>query len=110
MNKQVTDYILSASEEQQEVMMQLRQLIHKYIPAAEENIKWGRPVFSTAKDLIYFKSAKAYATLGFFSIQKLEDKNNVLEGTGKDMRHIKIKHAADIDKVLLTKWFKALAK
>jgi hypothetical protein len=110
MNKQVTNYILASPEEQQEIFMQLRQLIQQNIPGVEENYKWSRPVFTAEKDIIYFKSAKAYATLGFFDTEKLIDKNNVLEGTGKSMRHIKIKTAADIDKTLFTKWFKALAK
>ena len=108
-NPQVSDYISSAPEEQKKIMEVLRQLVHESVPNATENFKWSRPVFSAAKDFAYLKTAKSYVTLGFFSFDKLEDKNNLLEGTGKDMRHIKIRKAVDIDKGLLSEWFSASA-
>ena len=110
MNKEIDSYISAAPAEQKAVMKELRKLIHQAIPGAEEHFKWGRPVFSLDKDFVYLKSAKSYVTLGFFHFEKLQDPNGLLEGTGKDMRHIKIKKAADIDSKLLVKWFKALVK
>ena len=109
MNKEVTMYIKAAPEDHQHIMEELRSLINKAVPGVKENFKWGRPVFSTVKDFAYLKAAKAYVTLGFFDFSKLEDRDEVLEGTGKDMRHIKIKKLSDIDKPLLTKWFKSFA-
>jgi hypothetical protein len=109
MNQQVTDYINQAPDEHRIIMQEIRQLISQCLTNAQESIKWGRPVFSAQKDFAYLKAAKAYVTLGFFSVEKLDDPNKLLEGTGKDMRHIKIKRAADLDKALLTKWFTALA-
>jgi hypothetical protein len=37
----------------------------------------------------YLWSTKAYATLGFQKGAALDDPEGLLEGTGKDMRHIK---------------------
>jgi hypothetical protein len=110
MNPQVTDYINHSVDEQKIIMQEIRQLISQSVPAVKENFKWSRPVFSTEKDFAYLKTAKGYVTLGFMNFQKLEDKNNLLEGTGKDMRHIKIRKVADIDQNLLKKWLKAAAK
>jgi len=110
MNPQVTDYINHSVDEQKIIMQEIRQLINQSVPAVKENFKWSRPVFSTEKDFAYLKTAKGYVTLGFMNFQKLEDKNNLLEGTGKDMRHIKIRKVADIDQNLLKKWLKAAAK
>ena len=108
MNEQVTAYINEATAEQKLIMEMLRQLIHDTVPQVVENFKWSRPIFSTNKDFAYLKTAKNYVTLGFFQFKKLNDPQNLLEGTGKDMRHIKIKKASDIDKNVLTEWFASL--
>jgi hypothetical protein len=107
-NPQVSGYINEAPAEQKQIMETIRQLLYQAVPGVTENYKWSRPVFSAAKDFAYLKTTKAYVALGFFSVEKLEDKAGLLEGTGKDMRHIKIRQAADIDKDLLTEWFKTL--
>ncbi|MEJ8757137.1 DUF1801 domain-containing protein [Pontibacter sp. H259] len=106
MHPQVTDYISNAGN-QQEILQTIRQLIHETVPAVTEEFKWGRPVFRASRDFAYLKTAKAYVTLGFFNYQKLNDPGNLLEGTGKGMRHIKLKSINEIDNHLLTTWFKA---
>jgi hypothetical protein len=110
MNKQVTDYILQASAEQQEIMETVRKIIHNTVKDVKEEIKWSRPVFRQESDFAYFKIAKAYVTVGFFQSQKLEDTDGLLEGTGKDMRHIKIRKPEDINTDLLSEWFHKLTK
>ncbi len=110
MNAQVTEYINNAPKEQKEIMEAIRKLIHESVPGVTEEFKWSRPVFKSDKDFAYLKTAKAYVTLGFFNFQKLNDKKNLLKGTGKDMRHIKLKSINDVDKKLLIEWFKASVK
>ena len=109
MNEQVTAYINAAPDEQKNIMTLLRQLLHQTLPGLQEEFKWSRPIFRTTKDVAYFKTAKAYVTLGFFDFASLDDPHHLLEGTGKDMRHIKLKTAKDIDTALLKKWFVAAA-
>ena len=108
MHPEVTNYI-NTSEKHQETLEALRQLVHAAVPGVIEDFKWGRPVFRSDKDFAYLKTAKAYVTLGFFKFDKLHDPNGLLEGTGKDMRHIKIKNVQDIDRELLREWFQAAA-
>jgi hypothetical protein len=109
LNQEVSQYIKNAPEPYQEIMMQLRSLVHQCIPSVKESFKWSRPVFSTEKDFAYLKVAKSYVTLGFFRFENLNDQDGLLEGTGKDMRHIKIKHVKEINIDLLCTWFKAAA-
>jgi hypothetical protein len=109
MNAQVTDYINAATTEQKEIMETVRQLIHSTVAATSEEFKWSRPVFRANKDFAYLKTAKAYVTLGFFNFEKIDDAENRLEGTGKEMRHIKLKSMQDLDSSLLKKWFEAVA-
>jgi hypothetical protein len=107
MNTEVTNYIDQAPAAQKEIMTILRKMIHAAVPGITESFKWGRPVFTAAKDLTYLKTTKAYVTLGFFNFEKLHDPGKRLEGTGKDMRHVKIKSVNDIDETLFTAWLKA---
>lgn len=110
MNTAVTEHIAQAAEKQRAILEALRKLVHASVPGVSEEIKWGRPVFAAPKDFAYLKSAKAYVTLGFFKAGMLHDPDGRLEGTGKDMRHIKLKSLADVDEQLLKAWFRSAAK
>ena len=106
MNSEVTEYINSAPKEQREIMETIRKLIHESVPNVSEEFKWSRPVFKGKSDFAYLKTAKAYVTLGFYNFQILDDPKNLLEGTGKNMRHLKLRNAGEIDTDCLRKWFR----
>ena len=111
MNKEVTEYIHNAPNEQKEIMEIVRNLIHQTVSNVTEEFKWSRPIFKTVKDFAYLQSNKNHVNLGFYSgFEKLNDPNNLLEGTGKTMRHIKLKKTADINTKLLEEWFTILVK
>lgn len=109
MNPLVTEYINKSTPEQKQIMVALRHLIHESVGGVSEEFKWSRPVFRATKDFAYLKTAKGYVTLGFFHFEKLQDEKNLLKGTGKDMRHIKLKTLQDINADMLQDWFKASA-
>ena len=102
--QQIIDYIAAAPEPQRDILIVLRNMIRTAVPDAQENFKWGRPVYSASKDFCYITYAKNHGTLGFFKFAGLHDPTSRLEGTGKDMRHVKIKSEAEIDHVLFTSW------
>ena len=104
MNEQITKYILEAPEAQREVMEIIRLTIHSEVPSVIENFKWGRPVFSTDSDFAYFKISKSHLTFGIFKFERIRDNVDLLEGTGKDMRHIKIKKIDDLKLVIIKEW------
>ncbi len=110
MHQEITNFINAAPADQKLIMEKLRQLVHDAVPDVEEQFKWSRPIFRKKKDFAYLKTAKSYVTLGFFNTDKLKDPNGLLEGTGKNMRHIKIKKVADLDSVTLRNWFIAAAE
>lgn len=110
-NDQVTKYISEAPDEQRKIMEVIRSLIHVKVPSVEENFKWSRPVFSSKSgDFAYFKTAKSYTTFGIFEFGKIKDHKDLLEGTGKDMRHIKIKTADDIRSGIIEKWLEQITE
>lgn len=48
------------------------------------------PVFEKSKDFAYLRFAKKHITLGFYNIDKLKDPENLLQGEGNTLKHIKI--------------------
>jgi len=110
MNAQVTEYINNAPDEQNKIMSEIRQLIHTSVEGVTEEYKWSRPVFRLDNDFAYLQKSKNHVTLGFFNFEKINDKENQLEGSGKQMRHIKLKSTNDIDEEKLKDWFTAVAK
>lgn len=111
MNTQITEYIEKAPKEQKEIMEIIRSLIHQNVKNVKEEYKWNRPVFKLAKKFAYLQSNKNHVNLGFYEgLGKLNDPEGLLEGTGKTMRHIKLKNVSEINNNLLSEWFIALTK
>ena len=77
---------------QQTTLRSLRKLIMSLTAGVTEEFKWSRPCYATSRGLFcYLHSTKGYATLGFQRGADLKDPTGLLEGTGKGMRHVKIK-------------------
>ncbi len=51
----------------------------------------------------YVNAFKAHVNVGFFRGAELADPDGLLEGTGKIMRHVKVRPESDIDAMALTK-------
>jgi len=108
MDTKVDEYINNQKSPQKEVCVYLRSLIHKTIPGISEEMKWGVPVFSGGK--FYIGSLKSHVNLGF-SISGLNEKEIALfEGSGKTMKHIKVKSICDADEEKLIKLVKLVNK
>jgi hypothetical protein len=53
---------------------------------------------------------KGFVALQFFAIAtSLDDPDSLLEGTGKKMRHVKIRTRSDIKKRQFSRWLKQVA-
>jgi hypothetical protein len=109
-HSEVTNYIKKAPSPQKEIMENLRTLIHESIPGTTEEFKWGQPIFKKNKDFCYLKTTKNHVNLGFLNFEILNDPDSLLEGTGKQMRHVKIKSTEEIKYDLFKEWFRASAE
>lgn len=105
MNEKVSQYIQQAPPGQQRIMETIRNLLHAHVPGLVEDFKWNRPVYAAGKEFAYLKTAKSYVTLGFDNGASLDDPERMLEGEGKNMRHIKIRNAEEINEQQLLAWF-----
>ena len=50
----------------------------------------------------YVNAFKAHVNVGFFRGAEIADPKGILEGTGKFMRHVKLRHGSDFDATALT--------
>jgi hypothetical protein len=75
-----------------EVTDGLRQLVKKTVPKSLELINpWGIPMFAWRGPIAYFMVGKNHVTFGFPRGTELPDPSKLLEGTGKRLRHVKIR-------------------
>ncbi len=55
----------------------------------------------------YVNSFKAHVNVGFFRATEIPDPNNLLEGSGKFMRHVRLTPECEIDPAALTRLIEA---
>jgi len=107
-SKKVTEYINGASDEQIVILETLRKLIHETVKDVSEEIKWDMPVFAKTKDFAYLRFSKKHITLGFYHIDKIKDPDNLLEGEGNTLKHIKIRNKEEIKEKIISEWLKQI--
>ena len=90
--------------ELREIARALRQLILEARPDLSESIKWGNPVYETNGRVCYLAATKSYISLGFFNGASLANPEGRIEGTGKKMRHVKVRALGDIHRGQYTAW------
>jgi hypothetical protein len=95
-NEKVNRFIKELPENIQEITTNLRNIILETSEDFTEEIKWGTPSYGIQKNICYLQPSKNHVNLGFYFGASLIDENNLLEGTGKQMRHIRIKKLDEI--------------
>jgi hypothetical protein len=95
MDKKVREYIEKQKSPQKEICFKLREIILKTYPDIKEEMKWGVPTFSGGK--FYIGTLKDHVNLGFSINGLTKEEIALFEGSGKTMRHIKIRTLKDID-------------
>ena len=93
-----------AEESQRETAVKLRTLILSIHPEAVEVVRLGDRAATyglgpkkMSEGYVYILPYKSWVNLGFYKGADLPDPDNLLEGTGKKLRHIKIRSLADAD-------------
>jgi len=96
--KEVDQFILDLPEDIQKITKALRNIILDASPELVEEYKWSMPNYSYKGLACYLQTAKKHVNLGFQKGNELVEKdvNNLLQGTGKTMRHIRITKMEDI--------------
>jgi hypothetical protein len=105
-------YFAKLPADQRALLEKLRVLVRKAIPDATVSIKWGVPFYAVdGKPVCALAAFKEHVAINIFaSPDKLADPKKKLEGGGKTSRMLKVRTAADIDKVAIARWLKAAAR
>lgn len=106
---EIQAYLDALDDSQREIVLALRRIVLAAAPGAEEEIKWGRPVYSKGGMLCYVQAGRSHVTFGLARGAELADPDGVLEGTGKLLRHAKVRTKADIRKDLFAGWVRESA-
>ncbi|MBK8205844.1 MAG: DUF1801 domain-containing protein [Planctomycetes bacterium] len=70
-------------------------MIEKHIPHATQSVKWGWPCWAGNGNVVSVIVHRKHVNLEFWRGAHLENPDKALQGTGKDLRHIKLHKAAD---------------
>jgi len=109
MEPKIQQFIAALPDHKREVALQVRDIVLAANPNVTEAIKWRQLTFICGKTdiaFIYTYPGVDYMNLGFMKATSLPDPKKLFEGTGKGMRHIKIKTTKDIPAAQIKKWVK----
>jgi len=110
--KTADEYFVGQTGVVRDTLIALRSLVKATLPKATEGFKWGAPVYIDPHGypLCYLFGLRDHVNLGFPSGAQLEDPRGLLEGSGKQGRHIKFFEPGDIRKTALRELLRGAAR
>jgi hypothetical protein len=107
----IDDYVARKDEELAHLATGLRALMKKTVPGVKESVNpWKIPTFESNGPMCFFSIGKHHITFGFLRGTSLPDPAKLLEGTGKNLRHVKLRTAEGLRKPALKKLIRSAAK
>jgi hypothetical protein len=96
------DYFENLNSPIKEISIELRRIVTTFSPELKEEIKWGVPTYSINKNICSIIAHKRHVN---FQIMQGAHIGNIdtLEGTGKDMRHMKFLSLHEINQATVEK-------
>jgi hypothetical protein len=92
-----SSYVKEDNPELRKVVTALRNLVRETVPGTRETVNsWGVPTFESKTPFCFYMVGKHHVTFGFHFGTSLGDPAGLLEGTGKNIRHVKL---ADVEAV-----------
>jgi hypothetical protein len=97
--KKKSPYVKDDNPALQEVVRGLRSLVKATVPRTKITVNsWGIPTFESKDPFCFYMVGKHHVTFGFHCGTSLDDPEKLLEGTGKNLRHVKLRAAEDLEK------------
>ncbi len=93
---EVDSYIAAIDEKLQPIVVILRATVTSAASVLKEDIKWNVPTYSLNKNICSIMAHKNHVNLQICHGAHIADAD-ILEGTGKDMRHLKFEKLADVN-------------
>jgi len=97
-SKAIDAYVQQRNPGLADVVSAVRRLVRKAVPAAVEAVNpWGVPAFELNGAFCLLMVGKNHVTFGFAQGTSIHDPDRLLEGTGKNIRHVKLKKPEQVD-------------
>src|SRR6266446_7326194 len=81
------------------VVAGLKKVVKELVPGTKETVNaWGVPTFVAQNPFAFYMVGKKHVTFGFPFATSLLEPEGLLEGTGKNMRHVKLRTSEELDK------------
>jgi hypothetical protein len=106
----IDEYVAKAGK-MKGVLKGLRSLVKKTVAGCEEYVNpWKIPSFDSNGTVCGFMTGNEHVTFIFLRGAALSDPEGLLEGTGKFVRHVKVRTVQDVKKPALKKLLVEAAK
>lgn len=81
----------------------LQKVVEGVAPQWTKSVKWGQGCWLEGNNpKIYLHAEEDHMQFGFYAGSSLTDPNSLLKGSGKYVRHVKVRTAKDVDVRLLS--------
>jgi len=98
MTDRIDGFVATLDEEKRQIVSCLRNLASDIAQGAREDIKWNALcLFNEERAFVCFMPYKKYVSVYFDRGSELSDPDELLEGNGKQMRHVKIYRESDVE-------------
>ena len=95
--KTFDDWLVEVDARLRPLAIALRRMFLEAAPDFRESIKWGKPCFEKKVKIFYIASqADKYVTVGLWQGALLPNPDGLIEGTGKRMRHVKVRSVEEM--------------
>jgi hypothetical protein len=92
-------YVRVDNPELRKVVLGLRSFVKGTVPGTKETVNaWGIPTFEAKSPFCFYMVGKNHVTFGFHYGTSLEDPQGLLEGSGKNIRHVKLRAVEDLER------------
>jgi hypothetical protein len=109
--KWIDAYVDEKPAELAGIAEKLRKLVKKTVADTKESVNpWKIPTFQSNGPMCFFMVGKKHVTFGFLRGTALRDPAGLLEGTGKNLRHVKLRTVNDLGNPALRKLILAAAR
>ncbi len=95
-SKDVDAIVARLDPPRKEIVQALRRLVLETGSDLDETVKWRNPTYTRKGNVGWLIIYRDHVDLGFFHGTDLPDPKKLLEGTGKGLRHVKIRDVKDI--------------
>jgi hypothetical protein len=104
-------YVKDDNPELKKLVQALCTFVKRAVPGVKETVNsWGIPTFEKKEPFCFYMVGKNHVTFGFHFGTSLLDPEGLLEGTGKNLRHVKLPNVEDLKQTGLRELVRAAAR